>query len=288
MGYFVPRILRILFLLIFLVPGCAFLRTPKTPIDAIWYRHPEENNAILVILLPGRHNGAERFFEEGFVDALRAEGVPADVVALDAHVGYYWRRNLVTRIREDVVVPAVRLGYRRIWMAGISLGGLGALWYDKEQPGEVERLLLLSPYLGNRGIVAEVSAAGGIHCWNPPPSDREDMQRDIWRLLKAYENREKAVGRVFLGYGLQDDFAEANGLLARLLPPSQVVTVTGGHDWPTWRELWRRFLEKPELVAERYGRCRRVGPPASVPPHPDRARCLAQRYVLRDPFLVAD
>jgi pimeloyl-ACP methyl ester carboxylesterase len=247
MGSSVSRIVRKLLLLCFLVPGCALLRTPKSPIDAVWYRNPAENRSTLVVLLPGRYDTAECFSKEGFIDALRAEGISADVVAVDAHLGYYWHRCLVTRIRTDIIEPAVKLGYRHIWMAGISLGGFGALWYDKEQPGVVERLVLLSPYLGNSGIAAEVAAAGGIRRWDPPVSGPEDIQREIWRLLKVYEQPERVVGRVFLGYGLQDQFAGSNGLLAQLIPPSQVITVRGGHDWATWRELWRSLLEKPAL-----------------------------------------
>jgi len=32
-------------------------------------------------------------------------------------------------------------------------------------------------------------------------------------------------------------------LLAAALPPSSVDIVPGGHDWPTWRALWDRFLD---------------------------------------------
>ena len=30
--------------------------------------------------------------------------------------------------------------------------------------------------------------------------------------------------------------------LASHLPPGHVLTLTGGHDWRTWRRLWQSFL----------------------------------------------
>jgi enterochelin esterase-like enzyme len=32
--------------------------------------------------------------------------------------------------------------------------------------------------------------------------------------------------------------------MAAALAPSDVDTVPGGHDWPTWRALWGRFLDR--------------------------------------------
>jgi hypothetical protein len=50
--------------------------------------------------------------------------------------------------------------------------------------------------------------------------------------------------RVYLAYGVQDDFAEADGLLAEVLPDDQVFFTEGGHDWPTWLRLWKSILQK--------------------------------------------
>jgi len=47
---------------------------------------------------------------------------------------------------------------------------------------------------------------------------------------------------IFLGYGKRDRYARASELLARRLPGACVTTVEGGHDWPTWSELWRIML----------------------------------------------
>ncbi len=57
--------------------------------------------------------------------AARDAGLTADIVAADAHLGYYERRVVHIRIDEDVIAAGTRSGPRRVWLAGISLGGLG-------------------------------------------------------------------------------------------------------------------------------------------------------------------
>jgi pimeloyl-ACP methyl ester carboxylesterase len=237
---------KILFL-IFLLPGCAYLRPAKNPIETLWYRQPENNHTCLLILLPGRYSSADSFSTEGFVAMARKSGITADMVAVDAHLGYYFRRTLLARLRQDVLKPAQEQGYTRFWIVGISLGGLGAVWCDTEEPGALEGIVLLSPYLGDREIVAEVAAVGGVRQWSAPPSGRADMQRDIWRMLKSYENPQRSLGRLFLGYGRQDSFAQPNVMFAELIPASQVFAIEGGHDWPTWRKLWEQILASPEI-----------------------------------------
>jgi hypothetical protein len=44
---------------------------------------------------------------------------------------------------------------------------LGALHYAIEHPGEIRRLFLLAPYVGDQRIVGEVAAAGGARRWQP-------------------------------------------------------------------------------------------------------------------------
>ncbi|MBL0716042.1 MAG: hypothetical protein JJV98_20340 [Desulfosarcina sp.] len=46
-----------------------------------------------------------------------------------------------------------------------------------------------------------------------------------------------------LGFGMEDDYAAAQALLADVLPEDRVVRIHGGHDYPTFKALWERFLE---------------------------------------------
>ena len=70
-----------------------------------------------------------------FVQAVYDAGIHADMVAVEAHYGYYATRTVVTRLREDVIAPARAQGYTQIWLVGVSMGGLGALLYVRAYPG---------------------------------------------------------------------------------------------------------------------------------------------------------
>lgn len=203
----------------------------------------------LLVFLPGLRDSAEVYADEGFIAAARACGIEADMVGVEAHLGYYVEKKFLQRLQEDIIAPAKRQGYRQIWLVGISLGGFGALWYDVEHPDDLTGVVALAPYLGEPPVVSEVGLAGGLAAWKPSTESALDDQRKIWRGLKAYQLREKNSSRVFLGYGRQDKFAQADGLLAAVLPGDQVFTTDGGHDWQTWRVLWDRVL--PRLPVEK-------------------------------------
>jgi pimeloyl-ACP methyl ester carboxylesterase len=229
--------------------GC--VPSAKTPMPTISFdqeRSPQ--HPLLLVFLPGRGDAGASFATEGFVDSVRRAGVQADIMAVDAHLGYYLEHKLLQRLKEDVIVPAKQQGYRQIWLVGISLGGFGALWYDIENPGDLAGVVVLAPYLGEPEIIGEVSRAGGLAAWNPPQDGVIDDQHKIWRGLKTYVQREKSGNRLFLGYGLQDRFAEADGLLAAVLPSDQVYSTAGGHDWPTWRALWDGMLQNLTFAGE--------------------------------------
>jgi pimeloyl-ACP methyl ester carboxylesterase len=227
--------------------GCAFQRSVKVPIDTLSYRQEGANNKILFVFLPGRRDAVDRFEREGFIRMVNDVGIPADVVAVDAHLGYYYGEQIVPRLKDDVMVPARAAGYERIWLVGISLGGFGALWYDRDYPGDAAGLVLLAPFLGYSDIIDEVAAAGGVRQWEPGPSRTKEYQRELWRMVKGYGRPERSSGRVYLGYGLKDNFARPVGMFAAILPPEQVLTADGGHDWATWRTLWSDMLARPEF-----------------------------------------
>jgi pimeloyl-ACP methyl ester carboxylesterase len=58
-------------------------------------------------------------------------------------------------------------GHERIWLAGISLGGLAALSYAARHEPDVAGIVLISPYPATRDVLREVDAAGGLEHWNP-------------------------------------------------------------------------------------------------------------------------
>ena len=66
--------------------------------------------------------------------------------------------------------------------------------------------------------------------------------RRLWRWIRDHQREQAVRPRLYLGYGSGDRFAAANALFASHLPPGHVLTLTGGHDWRTWRRLWQSFL----------------------------------------------
>jgi pimeloyl-ACP methyl ester carboxylesterase len=223
--------------------GC--VPAASAPLRTVAYGHAGGAAAdTLLVLLPGRGDRAETFAAEGFVDAARAADPRVDVVAADAHIGYYLRNVIVDRLWEDVVAPARARGYARVWLAGISMGGLGAVAFARAHPDAVAGLCLLAPYLGD-DVVAEVRRAGGLARWRPSGAP-DDFAR-LWLFLKGYAAGAPGLPALWLGYGRSDRFVAAHDLLAAALPADHVLRADGGHDWPPWRALWAQFLARRPL-----------------------------------------
>lgn len=216
-----------------------------------------EEDRILLVMLPGVSDVPEDFVKHGFVEAIRNRGLPVDVVAADAHMEYYVEHSVIDRLAADVIAPARKQGYARIWLMGISLGGFGSIAYVCEHPAEIDGVILLAPYLGSRGLIAEVGRAGGLSGWQPGEILRDDEERRVIAWLKEYRAKDPGFPAIYLGYGSHDRFIEAAEMLAQRLPAERVVTVKGGHDWPTWTRLWARVLDLEPFSAG--GRLARPG-----------------------------
>ncbi len=209
----------------------------------------------LIVLLPGVYSSIDEFEQDGgYLTALRERRIAADVVLADAHLAYYRDKSIVDRLQADVFKPARAAGYQQVWLAGISLGGFGSLLNEWTVPGKTAGLILLAPYLGEPPLLDRIEAAGGLHRWQPPAaaSDPDDAQAEVqlrlWRWLKQHTAREPgAVLPLYLGYGTEDRLAQGHRLMAAALPPQQVVTTPGGHDWPQWRRLWLVLLDRLPL-----------------------------------------
>jgi len=209
--------------------------------------HPQE----LLIFLPGIGDVLEDYEFRGFIDAARRNAVPFDMTVADLHFGYYIKRIAIERLREDIILPARAKGYTRISLAGISLGGFGALYYAMHHPEDIARLFLLAPYLGDERVIGEISQAGGVKSWSPDTTSAEhDEPRKLWRWLKRVANGTGSLSLVdfYLAYGLQDAFAAGNNLLAELLPAGHVYKIRGKHDWTTWSSLWDMLLAQSQNI----------------------------------------
>ncbi len=236
--------------------SCSLLVPPVlAKMDLLRYPgHCPGRSDTLVVMLPGAYSRPPEFVAAGFPQALREHAVNADTVIVDSHFGYYTDRSVLRRLREEVVQPARAEGYRRIWLVGISLGGMGALGYAVRHGDEIDGVLALAPYLGPRRLTQQVDNAGGPRAWRAAgldaddPDDSEELGRELWRALATPGAVRPPV---HLGYGLDDRFASAHRRFAELLPPDRVSTTPGGHDWPVWRALWQQWLSLGLLADSR-------------------------------------
>lgn len=232
-----------------LVAGCALHRPTSVPVSTLTYtKRPDERARTLVILLPGKRSRGGDFDRKRFIDMARERGVDADLVEADLHLGYYLEGTYSRRLWEDVVAPARALGYRRIWVVGISLGGSGALGFAREHPNALAGLVLLSPYLGPPEMTETIRAQGGLQAWTPQqPLAAESFEGFIeqnWSFLKRLTSTGGRSPALFLGYGRNEPMAASLDLLADSLPAGNVVRVAGGHRWQTWQDLWAELLSR--------------------------------------------
>ena len=196
-----------------------------------------------IVVLPGVHQQAGDALRAGFAEVMRARGVRVDLALVDLTLAHVTDRTVLAQLRSQVLAPARAAGCQRIWLAGISVGGLMALLYMARYPAEVDGLCLLSPYLGNRMILTEILSYPSLADWHAGAAlagrDAWSEERDLWGFIALHA----PLGpRWYLGFGHDDRFATAHRLLARQLPISAVDEIAGGHDWPVWRQLWDRFL----------------------------------------------
>ena len=204
---------------------------------------PESSAADRIVVLPGAYQRPEDVLRAGFADTIQARGLAVDLAIVDMTLAHVTDRTVLAQLRSEVAAPARSAGCERIWLAGISLGGFMALLYMARYPAEVHGLCLLSPYLGNRMMLTEISRYPSLAGWYAGAAaaghDELSEQRDLWRFIA---DQAPLRPRWYLGFGRQDRFVAAHRLLASQLPASAVDEVAGGHDWPVWRELWDRFL----------------------------------------------
>jgi len=191
-----------------------------------------------MLWFPGAYHSAQDFLDVGFPEAVHERQLPLDLRFVDLEMRHLDDREPLERLRHEIVLPALGSGVS-IWLAGISLGGLVALDYASSYPDEFDGLCLLAPYLGNRMLLNEIVAAQGLTGWEPGELAQADAERRIWRYLKMRVDPRP----LYLGYGQEDRFSAAHGLLAQGLPADAVDVIGGGHEWRTWIKLWENFLD---------------------------------------------
>ena len=225
--------------------GCFPRGDPSQPIPTLSIAAPQKATR-LVVVLPGRGDDLEGLRASGIAKAVQAAWPDADVVLTGLALGWYLEGIAEKRLHDEVVAPARRRGYSQVWLVGASLGGMGAIQFDRAYPGQVSGLVLLAPYLGEDGLLDRIAAAGGVARWQPPPRPGavtpDNFQQELWRHVQGWSRQPAQARRVWLAYGREDGFARANALLGTALPPSHVLVREGGHDWDVWSGATREVL----------------------------------------------
>jgi S-formylglutathione hydrolase FrmB len=170
------------------------------------------------------------------VAALKRSAPDYDIVAADAHFGYYRKRSLIERLDHDVMAPLRNAGYRELWLVGASMGGHGAVAYARVHPERVAGLLLFAPYMGPRDVVAEVKRAGGLCKYRAPAKyvdDQEGFARANFGFLQT-RICERHDLSVWLAVGDSDKLLAADQVVGQALEPARFLTLPGGHGWKVW------------------------------------------------------
>ena len=202
--------------------------------------HPGRSAPTLIVMLPPAYGDPEDFVRAGFVTAVRERRLDIDLVFAPLELRDVSDRTLLTRLHHELLAPA-RAERRTLWLGGISFGAFLALSLAERHPDKVDGLCALAPYLGTHLVTGDIARARGLHAWDPGEPAEDDEERRVWRFIQG-----QGVGGlpIHLGIGREDRFAERHRLMAAALGPGSVDVVPGGHDWPTWRRLWERFLER--------------------------------------------
>ena len=220
--------------------GCATLRKPSGPIPVLDIPAPQQRaERPLVIVLPGRGDDLDDLAKTGMAEVIQKAWPTADVLLAGATLNYYAEGKVPQRLHDEIIVPARARGYKEIWLTGTSMGGMGALMYERVYPHDVTGIVLYAPFMGAPSLIKEIAAAGGVTQWEPglkPAAlDADNYQTEVWRVVKGWQDPAEAR-RIWLVCGDSDRFIEAAKLISPLLPPDHFAEVKGGHDWSTWNQ----------------------------------------------------
>lgn len=232
-----------------LLNACAITRVPM-PVLA--YTGSAEAQAVngkkLLVVLRGMGGSEESYEKHGFIAAMQKQYPEFDVQVPNAHFGYYRKRTIKERLSIDIIDPAIAAGYEEIWLAGVSMGGLGSLVYLRCCEEKITGVILLSPYSGNRGLHKDISAYLDGEQEAPWAGDdkAEDSIPALWRWLLA-DKQILGDGRVWLGYG-DEDRLSGHQLLAQQMPEDHVVEVSGGHKVKVFMRIWDEILSRDPMT----------------------------------------
>ena len=127
---------------------------------------------------------------------------------------------------------------RIIWLGAIASIVVVFLGCSGSRDKKALPSVRYSSMTGRRTLVVLLPTAGGLDTWEDCPFLAWTYACNLWKSLKVYVSDSRNQSKVVLGFGREDKFANQCLVLADVLLPEQVFTVSGGHDWATWKKLW--------------------------------------------------
>lgn len=227
-----------------LLVGCAARGDLTKPIPTQFVAAPQKAQRV-VVMLPGRGDDLEGLLKRGTAQIIQQEWPDADVVLVGLTMPFYTNGVAARRLHDEVMVPLKGRRYQQIWLAGISLGGMGTLLYDHDYPGEVDGMLLLSPYLGKGDVQREIRDAGGIAAWKPGPQEPigpKTFTREMWRSIQQWSTTPSRRNSVWLAYGDKESLRDPIEMMSPQLPSEHVLMLPGKHDWTLWNPAMHALL----------------------------------------------
>jgi hypothetical protein len=237
--------------ILLLLGGCAAGGDVRKPIPTKFFAAAQPASR-LVVMLPGRGDDLDSLESKGMASIIQKAWPDADVILTGLTMPFYRQGQASKRLHDEIVAPAQTVPGREVWLMGISLGGMGALLYEHDYPGQTQGLLLLSPYLGDQAIQDKVRSAGGLKTWDPGPSQAlnpESFQAELWHTLKDISNHPQRAQSIWLVYGADEPFRTPIELMSPALPASNVLMLPGRHDWSLWIPAASELLHRASPVS---------------------------------------
>ena len=75
-------------------------------------------------MLPGMGMTADEFVAQGFVSDVHDRRLPVEIVAAQPELDVYIEDQIANTLHDTVIAPALARGYSRLWLLGISVGGM--------------------------------------------------------------------------------------------------------------------------------------------------------------------
>lgn len=198
----------------------------------------QKSNEVLIILLPGIFSNAQHMISEGVPEAIHRGWPEPDILMADLTINFYRKGLASKRLHDEIVVPYRQQGYAEIWLAGGSMGGLGTLMYEWQHPGEMDGLVLISPYMGRSGVTDDIRQAGGLQSWDAGEHtavmQEDNYERLIWQMAQGWIGDKTKLDRVWLMCGDEDSLYPDVQLLGAILPETRYFPGPGDHSWDYW------------------------------------------------------